>query len=124
MHRMFTAERTWKLCMVFVFAATFIAISTKGQIPEAKQAPGVASTQEMSAQTVTINGTVKSVTESMLTVVDGENAEYTIGLDAKTRISKGGKVASATEIKANDSVMVVASKSDGKALTAVTITVT
>ena len=124
MHRIFIAERISKLCLVFVFAVSIIAIATMGRQTQAKQAHGLlASTQEMSAQTVTINGTVKSVTDSMLTVVDDGKAEHTISLDAKTRISKGGKVASAAEIKANDSVVVVANKGEGT-LTAVTITVT
>ena len=125
MHRTFIAERIWKLCMVVVFATSMMVTPTMGQKLNAK-AHGLvlAPTQEMSAQTVTINGTVKSVTESMLTVVDDGKAEHTISLDAKTRISKGGKVASPAEIKANDSVVVVASKGEGSALTAVTITVT
>lgn len=124
MHRMFTAESVLRLCMVLVFAAGMIATTTMGQKTEAKHTHSLtASTQEMSAQTVTINGTVKSVTESMLTVVDGEKGEHTIGLDAKTRVSKGGKVVAAAEIKANDSVVVVANKGEGT-LTAVTITVT
>lgn len=124
MHRMFIAQRICKPCMVLVFAASIIATPTMGQNMKAKRAHGLSnSTQEMSAQTVTINGTVKSVTESMLTVVDEGKAEHTISLDAKTRISKGGKVSSASEIKANDSVVVVANKGEGT-LTAVTITVT
>jgi hypothetical protein len=124
MHRIFIAENFWKLCMVLVFAASVIALPTMGQITEAKAHGLLAPTQEMSPQTVTINGTVTSVTESMLTIVDDGKTEHTIGLNPKTRISKGGKVASAAEIKANDSVVVVASKGEGSNLTAVTITVT
>ena len=123
MLRMFTAGKIWKLCVGVAFTASVIATPTMGQKSEVKQAHSLlASTQEMMAQKVTINGTVKSVTESTLTVVDSEKAEQTISLDAKTKITKGGKAATAADIKADDSVVIVANKGEGT-LTAVTITV-
>src|SRR5918992_1233967 len=75
--------------------------------------------QDPAAKPVTINGTVSSVSETSLTVVDAEKVEQTITIDANTKITKGGKAAAATEIKANDSVVVVANKGEGTALTAV-----
>ena len=79
--------------------------------------------QEPAAKPVTINGTVASVSETSLTVMDAEKVEQTITIDAKTKITKGGKAVAATDIKANDSVVVVAQKGEGTALTAVSIKV-
>jgi len=79
--------------------------------------------QEMSAQNVTINGKVSAVTDTSVTVVDSEKMEQTVSIDAKTKITKSGKAAKAADIKANDNVVVVATKGDGKALTAVSIEV-
>ena len=81
-----------------------------------------ASIQE-AAQTVTINGTVKAVAASTLTVVDDQKAEYNIGLDATTKITRAGKAATAADLKADDSVVVVATKGEGGALIAVRVAV-
>lgn len=79
--------------------------------------------QEPAAKPVTISGTVATVSETTLTVLDAEKVEQTINIDAKTKITKGGKAVAATDIKANDAVEVVAQKGEGTALTAVSITV-
>ncbi len=118
----FKVDKVWKLCVGLVFTLSVIAIPAMGQKSEVRHS-SLASTQEMMAKKVTINGTVKSVTESTLTVVDSEKAEQTISLDAKTKITKAGKAATAADIKADDSVVIVANKGEGNALTAVTITV-
>jgi len=47
----------------------------------------------------------------------------TVGIDAKTKITKAGKVVTAADIKPEDAVIVVAAKGEGDALTAVTIKV-
>lgn len=124
MHKIFTLEKIWKLCMGLVFTANLIVTPAMGQKGEVKQADSLLASTQMSAQTITINGKVKAVTELTLTVVDDQKAEHTIGLAAKTKITKAGKDATAADIKADDSVVVVASKGEGNALTAVTITVT
>ena len=59
----------------------------------------------MSAQTVTINGKVKEVTASALTVVDDQKAELGNGLDAKTKITKAGKNATIADITPSISAM-------------------
>jgi Domain of unknown function (DUF5666) len=79
--------------------------------------------QEPAPKPVTINGTVSTVSETSLTVMDTQKVEQTIAIDANTKITKGGKAAAATDIKANDSVVVVAQKGEGTALTAVSIKV-
>ncbi len=84
---------------------------------------GVLAPQEMAKQAITINGTVSAVSETSVTVVDSKKVEQMITIDANTKITKGGKAATAADIKANDSVEVVANKGEGTALTAVSIKV-
>jgi hypothetical protein len=79
--------------------------------------------QDMAAKSITINGTVSAVSDTSVTVVDAKKVEQTITIDANTKITKGGKAATAADIKANDSVVVVASKGEGTGLTAVSIKV-
>ena len=77
--------------------------------------------QDKPAEPVTIKGTVSAVSETSVTVVDTNKVEQTIAIDANTKITKGGKAATAADIKANDAVAVVASKGEGTGLTAVSI---
>jgi hypothetical protein len=79
--------------------------------------------QEMAAKPIRINGTVSAVSETSVTVLDAKKVEQTITIDANTKITKGGKAATAADIKAHDSVVVVAHKGEGAALTAVSIKV-
>ena len=118
MHKIFKAEAV-KLCFGLALVAMWVVTPTIGQTTKANKAKE----GQMSAQTVTINGKVKMVSESALTVVDDQKAEVTVSLDAKTKITKGGKAATAADIKADDTVTVVATKGEGDALTAKTITV-
>jgi hypothetical protein len=74
------------------------------------------------AQTMTINGKVTTVTDSSLTVVDGQKNEQIITLSPNTKVTKGGKDATLADLKADDSVVVVATKDESNALTAVSIT--
>jgi sorbitol-specific phosphotransferase system component IIBC len=110
---------TRKLGLGFaVLLAMFLMISTGiGQ-------SGQSGTQktEPSAQTVTIDGKVSAVSETSVTIVDANKAEKTIVIDANTKITKSGKDVTAADIKADDSVVVVA-KADGDALTAISIKV-
>ena len=78
--------------------------------------------QEQTTQGVTISGKVKTVSASALTILDSDNAEKTVVLDAKTKIIKAGKAATAADIKAVVVVVVVASKA-GDSWTANSITV-
>ena len=79
--------------------------------------------QMQQPQTVTIKGKVSNVSETSVTIVDSNKAEQTVAIDANTKITKSGKAATAADIKAEDTVEVVASKGEGDALTAITIKV-
>jgi len=78
---------------------------------------------QMEAQTVTIDGKVSAVSETSVTVVDAKKAEKTITIDKNTKITKGGKAATAADIKADDAIVIVAAKGEGDALTAISIKV-
>jgi hypothetical protein len=121
MFRIFKGESISTLSIGLVFVASLILMPTIGQTRELSN--GLPIAQDMKAETVTVNGKVKAVTESSLTIVDDQKAEHTISLDAKTKVTKGGKAATAADLKADDSVVVVANKGEDKSLTAVSITV-
>ena len=103
-----------------VLLATFLMISTGIGQSAQPQDPKPAPETQMKAQTVTIDGKVAAVSETSVTIVDAKKAEKTIAIDANTKITKGGKAAAATDIKADDTVVVVA-KAEGDALTALSI---
>jgi hypothetical protein len=63
------------------------------------------------------SGKVKSASADSLVVMGkakGKEAEWTFALDAKTRIKKGGKDATATDLKEGDAVSVRYMEHDGK----------
>jgi hypothetical protein len=103
-----------------IVLATLLMISPgigqQTQSQEKKQDPGA----QTPAQTVTIDGKVSAVSEGSVTIVDAAKAEKVVAIDANTKITKGGKEATAADIKAEDSVVVVA-KAEGEALTAISI---
>lgn len=67
----------------------------------------------------TASGTVKSASADSLVVSGkdkGKDAEWTFGVDAKTKISKAGKSITAADLKAGDSVQVRYMEDGGKAM--------
>jgi Domain of unknown function (DUF5666) len=107
------------ICLGLLLSATAINASYR-----VNAAPGSAPQSEQTKpDTVTINGTVSSVSESALTIVDAQKKEHTVAIGADTKVMKGGKAGALTDIKANDKVMVEAKKGEGDAWTAVSIMV-
>src|ERR1041385_3004904 len=104
--------RTLILGLGLIAIVSFVALTAIGQ--DSMKAP----------KTVTITGKVSAVDASTLTVVDDQKASQIITIDAKTKVSKGGKAATAADIKPDDAVVVVASKDANNALTAVSIKIT
>jgi hypothetical protein len=76
------------------------------------------------ADTTTINGTVAAVTDSAVTIVDGQKAEHTVTVNSETKVTKAGKDATLADVKANDVVAIEVKKGDGETWTAVRILVT
>ena len=112
--RMLTLGLALVVAAVLAVPATFAIVQQPQQpAPESPQTP----------KTVTIKGTVSSVAEGSVTVLDSNKAEQKIAIDANTKIMKAGKAATAADLKANDAIEVVASKGEGDALTAITIKV-
>jgi len=74
-------------------------------------------------KTTTINGTVSAVTDSALTIIDGQKAEHTLAVTGETKVTKSGKDATLADVKANDVVTVEAVKGEGETWTALKISV-
>ena len=65
------------------------------------------------------SGTVKSASADSIVVAGkekGKDAEWTFAVDAKTKIKKGGKDATAADVKAGDTVQVKYTEDGGKAM--------
>jgi hypothetical protein len=77
----------------------------------------------MTENTVTLSGKVTSVTDANVTIVDDQKAEHIVVLTPDTKVTKGGKEAAVSDVKADDLVTILARKGDGDALTAVQIAV-
>jgi hypothetical protein len=102
--------------------ATVLMVSTGISQSEQPRTQNAEPATQTTDQTVTIDGKVSAVSETSVTVVDAKKAEKTIVIDANTKIMKSGKAATAADIKAEDSVVVVA-KANGDALTAISINI-
>lgn len=79
--------------------------------------------KEHKMKTTTLNGTVSAVTDSAVTIVDGEKAEHTLNVTSETKVTKGGKDATLADVKANDVVAIEAMKGEGNSWTAMKISV-
>lgn len=77
---------------------------------------------KLAEQTVTISGKVATVTDTSVTVVDGQKNEQTVSLGPNTKVTKGGKDATLADLKADDSVVVVVTKDENSNMVAVSIT--
>jgi hypothetical protein len=114
-------SKTLTLSFGLFSMASLVVPTAMGQTTQEKQQGSAEPAAQMTAQTVTINGKVSAVSDTSVTVVDGKKAEQTIAIDPSTKITKGGKAATAADIKADDAVVVVASKGEGDKLTAISI---
>jgi len=126
------------LCSGLLFSAGLVRATQEKPPPEAqkaqknekakpapdqrKPAPAEEKAPEQE-NTVTFSGKVTKVTDTDVTIVDDQKAEHTVVLTADTKITKGGKDAAASDVKADDLVTILAKKGDGDALMAVKIAV-
>jgi hypothetical protein len=116
-------QKTARVLMLSFGALLLVSLVGVVSMGRSATRSSVLAPQEMAAKPITINGTVSAVSDTSVTVLDAKKVEQTITIDANTKITKGGKAATAADIKANDSVVVVASKGEGTGLTAVSIKV-
>src|SRR5215510_8002110 len=118
MRKFFSTKAILSLCIGLVF--TVCLTVTPAMSRTTQEMGGAKPSKDKPVQkedTITINGKVKSATADAVTVVDDQNAEQIIAVNAKTKITKAGKAAKAADIKADDAVVVIATKGEGGALT-------
>lgn len=124
MRKTLNGRRTLVLGLGLIFLASLIATTAVAQKEANKKTePGSPPAAGQKSETVMVKGKVTTVTDSSLTIVDDQKAETTIALDSTTKITKSGKEVTLADLKADDSVVVIAKKGDGDALTAIKITV-
>jgi hypothetical protein len=117
-----------KLVSMFV-AVAFLAGTAALAIAQTSTAPAApapadkkmdekkADTGEKKMAAKSASGKVKSASADSLVVAGkskGKDAEWTFALDSKTKIKKGGKDATATDLKEGDAVSVRYMEHDGK----------
>ena len=73
------------------------------------------------AEEVTLSGQVTGGENNVLTVTDEQKAEHKLTVTGETKVTKGGKEASASDLKLNSKVTVQARKGGDGAWTAVSI---
>lgn len=116
-----------KLLRAFGAGLLCLGLLSSANIIMAKQDPAMpakeAKKKEQKADTTTISGTVATITDSAVTIVDNQKAEHTLALTSETKVTKAGKDATLADVKANDVVAVEAKKGDGDTWTAVKISV-
>ena len=79
--------------------------------------------KEQKMKTTTLNGTVSAVTDSTVTIVDSKQAEHVLSVTSETKVTKNGKEAALTDVKANDVVTIEAMKGEGNTWMAMKISV-
>ncbi len=110
------------LVAAVVFTTSTVGLVLAQQAPPAtekkaddKMGEKKAPAKKMSAKTA--NGTVKSASADSLVVTGkakGKDAEWTFGVDGKTKIKKAGKDVMAADLKAGDAVTVRYMEHEGK----------
>ncbi len=108
------------LCLGMLFSASIIMAMQDQSMKPSKETQKKEKSKE---GTTTISGTVTAVTDSALTIVDAQKAEHTVALTSETRVTKGGKDAAVTDVKANDVVTIEAKKGADDAWMALKIAV-
>jgi hypothetical protein len=74
--------------------------------------------------TVTVSGKVTTISDAKVTIVNDQKAELTVALTPDTKITKGGKEVTVSDVKADDLVTILVRKGEGNSLMAVSIVVT
>ena len=73
------------------------------------------------AEEVTVNGQVTGGENNVLTVTDEQKVEHKLTVTGETKVTKGGKEASAADVKMNSKVTVQAKKGSDGVWTALSI---
>ena|SRR5215813_6482503 len=113
MSKMVRALGAAMLCLGFLVSANVVWAGQDQSMPK----------KEQMKDTATISGTVSNITDSAITVVDSKKAEHTIAVNSDTKVTKAGKDAALTDVKANDVVTVELKKGTGDTWTATKIAI-
>lgn len=106
------------LCLALLVSANIVMAGQDPTMP-AKDQPK----KEKQMKSETLSGTVSAVTDTALTIVDSQKAEHTLAVTSATRVTKAGKDAALSDVKANDVVTVEAQKGADGSWTALKISV-
>jgi hypothetical protein len=116
--------RTWAWIVIIAFVAAFAVPAAAQQAPAttAPAKPAAPAAKEpaktdakMAAKPKSAAGTVKSASADSLVLVAGKDKkEMTFALDKDTKVTKGGKAATAADIAADDAATVSYVEHDGK----------
>jgi hypothetical protein len=104
--------------MALVFVGGLVGVAAASGTATDKKAEKAADKPMKKPATKSASGTVKSASADSIVVAGkdkGKEAEWTFGLDGTTKIKKGGKDATAADLKAGDSVQVKYMEDGGKA---------
>jgi hypothetical protein len=104
------------LAVGFILTASSFSIAKGQEQDKAKPAPPAQETQD-----VTISGKVTGSEKNMVIVTDDMKAEHKVAVTSETKVTKGGKEATAADLKANAKVTVQARKASDGSWTALTI---
>lgn len=114
-------KKLLSIAMALVFAGSLAGVAAASGTATDKKSEKAADKPvkaEKKPSTKTANGTVKSASVDSIVVAGkekGKDAEWTFAVDAKTKIKKGGKDATAADLKAGDGVQVKYMEDGGKA---------
>ena len=104
------------LCLGLLLSAGTIMANQEQTTPATKK-------KEQQPDTTTINGTVSTISDSAVTIVDSQKAEHTVTVTTDTKVTKAGKDATLADVKANDTVAIEAKKGEDNTWTALKISV-
>jgi hypothetical protein len=117
-------KRLLTVLVAVTFALGAVGLATAQEKKTTPEKTGTSEKIKMTTKTAV--GTVKSASTDSVVVAGkskGKDTEWTFALDPKTKVRKGGKDATAADLKAGDPVSVRYTEHDGRA-TAQAITVT
>jgi hypothetical protein len=120
-------QKMSKVSRAFGAAMLCLGLLVTAGVVMAKQDPATPSQEkpkkEQKMKTTTLNGTVSAVTDSTVTIVDSKQAEHVLSVTSETKVTKNGKDAALTDVKANDVVTVEVMKGQGDTWMAMKISV-
>ena len=116
------------LCAGLLLAVGLVSKTTAASPQETPKKEKVKSNPDQQktpdqGNTVTLTGKVATISDTTITIVNDQKAQLTVTLTPDTKITKGGKEVTVSDVKADDLVTILAKKGDDDSLVAVKIVV-